>query len=135
MAGKIVDNARFKPLSGKKEEFETYNPILLHGELGLEEQSDGSFLLKIGNGVDPWVQLPYMNAGVRQMTIRPEDMHLVIELNDGTEIDAGSVAREIDTTLSKTSNNPVTNSAISAKLNELITHINTTDSAGIELIP
>lgn len=36
------------------------NPVLLAGELGYEQ--DGN-KLKAGDGVTPWVQLPYVDAG------------------------------------------------------------------------
>jgi len=35
------------------------NPTLLSGEFGFETNS---YNLKLGNGVDPWVNLPYWNS-------------------------------------------------------------------------
>lgn len=42
-----------------KEEWETVNPVLKQGEPGYVKNTS---LLKIGNGVDNWINLPYINS-------------------------------------------------------------------------
>lgn len=128
MPGNIVDNVRVKPLHDTKANFEAYNPTLFFGEVGLEQQDDGSFLLKIGDGVNPWTALPYMNAGVSNARIN-ESFHLIIVLKDGTEIDAGSVAIPVDEALSDTSTNPVQNKVVKSALATVEGKIPTVDSA------
>ena len=42
-----------------KEEWETVNPVLRQGEPGYVKNTS---LLKIGNGTDNWINLPYINS-------------------------------------------------------------------------
>lgn len=41
------------------ERWEQYNPVLLNGEFGIERCGDYC-KIKIGNGVDPWLNLKYL---------------------------------------------------------------------------
>lgn len=63
MAGKIVDNVRLTALHGTVEEFESRNPILLDGEIGVETQIDSSKKIKVGDGITQWNSLPYLGSG------------------------------------------------------------------------
>lgn len=50
---------RFMLKRGPTAEWESRNTVLYDGEPGIEELDDGSFSLKFGDGVTPWVDLPY----------------------------------------------------------------------------
>ena len=53
----------FRPRRSTKTEWETYNPILLEGEMGIETPDSGSgtglVKIKFGDGITPWNNLPY----------------------------------------------------------------------------
>ena len=49
----------FKLLRGKRDDWERLNPILQEGEPGFETDT---FKLKIGNGIDRYVNLPYIGG-------------------------------------------------------------------------
>jgi len=51
-------NVTIKIRHDKAENWSTKNPILLIGEYGYEEDT---FLLKIGDGITAWNNLPYLN--------------------------------------------------------------------------
>jgi len=45
------------------EAWESANPVLEPGEIGLE-LLDGAFSMKLGDGSAPWLDLPYLATGV-----------------------------------------------------------------------
>ena len=53
----------FRPRRSTKIEWETYNPILLEGEMGVETPDAGTgkglVKVKFGDGITPWNNLPY----------------------------------------------------------------------------
>jgi hypothetical protein len=51
--------ARIKNLTRTPAEWQSANPILLVGETGYEKLSDGSYKMKIGDGVTNWNNLSY----------------------------------------------------------------------------
>lgn len=50
---------RVQGLLGTTEEWASRNPILLPGEEGREKLASGLIAIKIGDGVTPWLDLPY----------------------------------------------------------------------------
>lgn len=50
-------NARFLHRTDNAENWESINPVLLKGELGIEAGEETK--IKIGDGVTPWNSLPY----------------------------------------------------------------------------
>lgn len=61
MAEKIL-STRISQKIDTTENWETANPILKKGEIGIEINSSGVNLMKIGNGTDAWKDLNYMIA-------------------------------------------------------------------------
>jgi hypothetical protein len=55
-----VIKTQFQLRRGKKATWETKNPILAKGEPGFETDTFG---LKIGDGITPWIELPYISKG------------------------------------------------------------------------
>lgn len=56
----IYANARFKPRSDTRENWETNNPVLLAGEHGVVTNPQNSYEIeKIGDGVKAWNTLPW----------------------------------------------------------------------------
>lgn len=53
------------------ENWELYNPVLKNGEPGfvLEENQASAAKYKIGNGIDTWINLPYIPAGLPQVLL------------------------------------------------------------------
>lgn len=56
--GKII--LRFRVRRRTADEWVTINEVLLNAEIGLETDTDK---FKFGNGIDPWVDLPYSGVG------------------------------------------------------------------------
>lgn len=58
-----IERAIIRPKRSTKTEWEQYNPILLEGELGIENPDTGTgtglVKIKIGDGITPWNSLPY----------------------------------------------------------------------------
>lgn len=50
---------RHTQLIGTTAEWAENDPVLLKGELGYEQRSDGKWLSKMGDGEKKWSQLPY----------------------------------------------------------------------------
>lgn len=50
---------RIRRLSGTAAEWSAANPVLMPAEAGYESQGDGTFKIKIGDGVKHWNDLPY----------------------------------------------------------------------------
>lgn len=57
---KFKGDARFKFRFDISEKWEAVNPVLYAGEIGVEQLSDGSRLIKIGDGEKPWTELDYV---------------------------------------------------------------------------
>lgn len=55
----VEERARFIMRTNPTNSWTIYNPVLRKGEIGIEETSDGLYLMKIGDGSTPWNNLPY----------------------------------------------------------------------------
>lgn len=56
---KFSGKSRFKLRCDTTANWESANPVLLNGEIGIEQTADGSKKVKIGDGVTEWVNLGY----------------------------------------------------------------------------
>jgi len=69
-------------------EWESINPVLLSGELGLETNTN---LIKVGNGVDNWISLPYIN----DPEIIEQQYSTIVNLNDNIFVGSFELSRGI----------------------------------------
>lgn len=57
---KFSGKSRFKLRCDTTADWESANPVLLNGEIGIEQTADGGKKVKIGDGVTEWVKLGYL---------------------------------------------------------------------------
>lgn len=57
-----LNNIRIQSKKDTTENWESINPVLLDGETGIEETTDGNFKIKIGDGEKTWSLLPYIKS-------------------------------------------------------------------------
>lgn len=50
---------RMRRLAGTYDQWQVANPVLLPAEAGYEDQQDGTYKVKIGDGISHWKDLPY----------------------------------------------------------------------------
>lgn len=55
-------NSRLQNKIDTTENWESNNPVLLNGEIGIEKLSDGNKKIKIGDGENSWSNLPYVEG-------------------------------------------------------------------------
>ena len=55
-----INHIRIKLKTNTTFEWEDSNPVLLYGEVGIELVGDDIINMKIGDGVRPWAELPYI---------------------------------------------------------------------------
>lgn len=58
----ISTNVRIENVKDTTANWERANPILLDGEIGIEEKLNGQLAIKIGNGITHWTELDYVNS-------------------------------------------------------------------------
>ncbi len=59
MATKTINKARIQQRIDTTANWTTNDPVLLSGEFGIEELTDGTFRIKVGNGTNKWSGLAY----------------------------------------------------------------------------
>lgn len=59
--------ARLKHLKDTTANWERANPILLDGEMGIEDKGNGKLATKMGDGITPWKNLPYYAKPVAEV--------------------------------------------------------------------
>ena len=63
-------NARIKHIYKTTAEWENANSlVLLSGEVGYEQKTDGAIFAKVGDGETPWGSLPYISARCAETAI------------------------------------------------------------------
>ena len=82
-----VLNTTFQLKRGTSERWAEVNPVLAAGEPGFELDT---FKLKIGNGIEHYVDLPYLNDGEYQMS--PDGSSLMIDENGNLTVFGFSTA-------------------------------------------
>lgn len=77
---KFAGNARFKFRYDTTENWETANPVLYAGEIGVEQLADGSSAVKIGDGTATWSELAYaVDAKYDENSLRAQSGKAVSE--------------------------------------------------------
>lgn len=74
-------NARIMNKRDTESEWESYDPLLLNGELAIVDKTDGTIGAKIGNGVLSYNNLPFAFEGLNTKYVTDE----VVDLNNYTE--------------------------------------------------
>lgn len=80
------------------------NPILQNGEQIIVDMENGDIRIKVGNGETAFSDLPYIDESITDRL---------------DAIENGAVKVEVDTELSKESNNAIANSAVATEIENL----------------
>lgn len=64
--------ARLKHLKDTTANWERANPILLDGEMGIEDKGNGKLATKMGDGITPWNRLPYYQKPIAEVEAENE---------------------------------------------------------------
>lgn len=74
-----IKNARIQLLIDTTSNWQTANPILLKGEIGLEIKANGNIGIKVGNGTTSWNLLAYMSLTPAEITTIQAELQAEID--------------------------------------------------------
>lgn len=124
---------------GTTAEWENANPVPEMRELCAEYKPDGTFEIKIGDGVTAWVDLPYV-SGARELADLIDDAtHRTVTDAEKAAWNAKQNALTVDTTPTAGSTNPVTSGGVATALagkadTSSVPHASTDLSDGSDLL-
>ena len=92
-----IKSARIQLIKDTTANWESMNPILLDGEIGVESKGKGEFAIKIGDGISHWKQLPYATSSPAAIGAQMEELQA--QLNEvtvaSTTADTSGTALEV----------------------------------------
>lgn len=71
MAEITYNDVRILIRNDTTENWTSENPILMKGELGIEKLTNGSYMMKVGDGTSQWSSLKYVGSPVEVKTVAP----------------------------------------------------------------
>lgn len=71
MAEITYNDVRILIRNDTTENWASENPILMKGELGIEKLTNGSYMMKVGDGTSQWSSLKYVGSPVEVKTVAP----------------------------------------------------------------
>lgn len=88
-------DARIKNLKDTTANWNSMNPVLLAGEIGIEEMTDGTIAIKIGDGVTAWDTLPYATKTIGEIDAENNALQAQIDNIVLTSSGSGDVTAEV----------------------------------------